>query len=169
MVNFEIKAEYVAVVSDEHDGIKKMKLTDAVALADEAGEDVILLNSKGEVPVVKIGDYGKFLYEKQKKEKDNKKKARLNSQELKEIHISDVIAQHDLEIKAKNTDRMLLDGNKVMLVIRYKGRAIRFINEGPSKLAQLEKLITTEHRIEKTPKIEGNRVYMILTPIKSKY
>lgn len=166
MVNFEIKAEYVVVVSNENDGIVEMKLTDAVALAEKTGEDVILLNAKGDKPVVKIGDYNKFLYEKQKKEKENRKKARMNSQETKEIRISDAIAQHDLEIKAKNADRMLGDGDKVMLVIRYKGRSIRFIEDGPSKLAQLENLISTEHKIEKTPKIEGNRVYMILAPTK---
>jgi len=166
MVNYEIKSEYVNVVDNENNGLTKMKLTDAIALAESTNKDVILLSNKGEIPVVKIGDYNKFIYEKQKKEKENKKKARLNSQETKEIRISDAIAQHDLEIKAKNVDKILHNGDKVMLVIRYRGRSVKFIEEGPSKLAHLEGLITTDHKIERTPKIEGNRVYMVVAPCK---
>ena len=166
MINHEIKSEFVNVVNDDTKGLTKMLLSEAIGIAEEEGLDVICLNSKGDIPVVKIGDYGKYQYEKQKKEKDNRKKARLNSQDMKEISIRDSIAEHDLKVKAHNIDRLLKENNKVKLVIVYKGRSIRLINQGPEKLQQLAGLVTEKYNIDKTPRIEGNKVTMVLSPIK---
>ena len=166
MINREIKADKVNVVNAENKGLTLMSLDDAIALAEQTEEDVILVNDKGDIPIVKIGDYSKLLYEKQKREKENKKKARLNSQETKEIQIGDSIADHDLMIKAKNIDRILLDGDKVQITIKYKGRSVRFIDEGPSKLQSLANMISVGYRVDRTPKIEGNRVSMLVSPVK---
>lgn len=166
MINEEIKSAVVRVINNEGKGLTEMSLKDAIALAEESEEDVICINDKDEIPIVKIADYGKFLYEKQKKEKDNKKKARLKAQDVKEIQIGDSIAEHDLKIKAKNADRILADGDKVKLVIRYKGRSIRLINQGPEKLQALANLITASFKIDKTPQIEGNKVTMVVSPCK---
>lgn len=135
--------------------------------AKESGQTVVVLNNKEEIPVVKlVDDYNKYLYEKQKKEKENKKRARLNSQDIKEIQISPDIAQHDLEVKAKNIDRILNDGDKVRLVIKYKGRSIRLIGTGEEKLNNLCSLITVKYKIDKPSKTEGNKVAMQIAPIK---
>ena len=166
MINNEIKSKMVNVVADDGKGLQLMELSEAIALAEENGEDVICLNNKSDIPVVKIMDYGKFQYEKAKKAKDNKKKAKLNAQDTKEIVISDVIAEHDLKIKAKNADRLINEGNKVKLTIRYKGRAARFINEGPEKLQLLAGFMQSKYKIEKIPKIEGNKVSMVVVPNK---
>ena len=168
MVNNEFKSERVRLINSDGKGLQEMTLREAMEIASKDDLDVICVNSKDEIPVVKIGDYGKFLYEKQKKEKDNKKKAKLNQQDTKEVHISDVIAEHDLAIKAKTVDRLLRGGDKVRLVIRYKGRSLRFINEGPTKLQVLESKVTEGHKIESVPKIEGNRVTMVISPLSSK-
>ena len=166
MINNEIKASVVMVVNSESRELTKMLLQDAIRLAEETGEDVVMVNDREQPPIVKIADYNKLLYEKQKKDKENKKKQRANAQNLKEIQISDSIADHDLKIKAKNADRILNEGNKVSLVIRYKGRSIRFISEGPEKLQKLVDLITVNNKVEKPAKIEGNRVSMVISPVK---
>lgn len=166
MVNNEIKSKVVNLVTEGQKGVTQMLLADAIALAQETDEDVICINEKSDIPVVKIGDYKRFQYEKAKKEKDNRKKARLQAQELKEIVIGDSIAEHDLKIKAKNVDRILKEGDKVKLTIRYKGRSIRLIDQGPEKLQALANLISVDYNIDKTPKIEGNRVTMIISPKK---
>ena len=166
MINREIKADKVNVVNAENKGLTLMSLDDAIALAEQTEEDVILVNDKGDIPIVKIGDYSKLLYEKQKREKENKKKARLNSQETKEIQIGDATAEHDLMVKAKHIDRILTEGDKVQISIKYKGRSVRFIDDGPSKLQNLANMITAAYKVEKTPRIEGNKVSMIVAPVK---
>ena len=166
MINNEINSEYVNLVSDDSKGLQLIKLTEAIHIAEETGDDVICINDKCDIPIVRIGDYNKYRYEKAKRDKDNKKKSRLNSQDIKEIQISDVIAEHDLKIKAKHADRILQNGDKVKLVIRYKGRSIRFIADGPDKLRHLASLISVSYKIDKEPNIEGNNVTMILSQSK---
>ena len=138
MINNEIKSNTVNVVTetDGKNGLKLMKLSEAIKLAEKTGEDVVCLNDKAEIPVVKIMDYKKFQYEKAKKAKDNKKKAKSKMQDIKDIIISDSIAEHDLEIKAKSVDRILKSGDKVRLTIKYKGRSIRLIGQGPEKIGR---------------------------------
>lgn len=166
MINNEIKSDVVNVVQENGKGLIKMKLTDAIKIAEEQGYDVICINTNGDIPVVKIANYGKFQYEKSKKEKENKKKARLNAQQLKEIIISDSIAKHDLEIKAKNADRIINEGDKVKLTIKYRGRTVRLINNGPEMLQNLVEMMHSNYNIDKTPKIEGNKVSMVISPKK---
>lgn len=154
----EIKSSVVNVIMEDGK-INQMVTKEAQKLAEEQGLDLILLNNSGDVPVVKIGDYNKYLYEKNKKAKESKKRQ-------KEIQISDSIAEHDLEIKAKSVDRLLSEGHKVQLSIRYKGRAITFIKGGIEKLEHLESRVTVNHKIDKAAKISGNQVTMMISPTK---
>lgn len=164
MINHEIKSDYVNVVSENC--LTKMTLDEAINLAEETGEDVILINNNSEIPVVKIMDYNKFIYEKKKREKDKQKKNRMTTQETKEIRISDSIAEHDIMVKAKSIDRILHEGDKVKLVIRYKGRLIRQINEGPDKLRYLASKLIEKYKVDKEPFITGNTVIMVVAPCK---
>lgn len=166
MVNYEIKSKVVDLVNSDGKGLQRMKLEDAITLAEKTGDDIICVNQKGDIPVVKIGNYKKFLYEKEKKARESKKKYRQNFQDLKEIQMSDVIAEHDMKIKAKNASRILKEGDKVKLVIKYKGRGIRLIAQGPAKLHTLLRFIDVNYTIDKEAKIEGNRVIMIISPIR---
>ena len=153
----EIKSSVVNVIMEDGK-INQMVTKEAQKLAEEQGLDLILLNNSGDVPVVKIGDY--------KKAKESKKRQKASSQTLKEIQISDSIAEHDLEIKAKSVDRLLSEGHKVQLSIRYKGRAIAFIKGGIEKLEHLESRVTVNHKIDKAAKISGNQVTMMISPTK---
>lgn len=165
MINEEIKAKVINLVSNENH-LVEMSRDEALKLAEESGQDLICLNECKGIPVCKIGDYNKLVYEKQKKAKENQKKARLNSQTTKEIRISENIAENDLKTKAKNIDRILKEGDKVTISIRYKGRTIRHIADGPSKIQKLASLVSEKYITEKTPVISGNQVFMLISPYK---
>lgn len=164
MINNEIKAENVKVVSDTEHTVVEMTLSEAIAKAKSLGVDVVCVSDKSEIPVVKLIDYNKYQYEKNKKDKANKKK---NSQKLKEITMSNVIQEHDLKIKASNIDRLLNQGHKVRIEIQYKGRSVIFIKDGIEKMNSLEAMITSNHKVEKRAKIEGNKVVMLVVPSKT--
>ena len=164
MINREIKAEVVNLITEGEKGLRTMSLDEAINLADEQELDVILISDKQEIPIVKIGDYSKFLYEKKRKERENAKKVRLNSQETKEIIISTSISEHDLKTKANNVDRILKGNDKVKLTIRYKGREARLINQGIEKIESFEQLITVKHTVVKPDTIDGKQVSMVVAP-----
>ena len=164
MINNEIEAEVVDVVANDGSGVHRMSLADAIKLAEETDEDVVAVNLHNDIPVCKIISYSKFLYDKKKKEKENAKKSRLNSQDTKEVIISTSISDHDLKIKANNVDRILKGNDKVTLTIKYKGRETRLINQGIDKLNIFESLVTVKHTIVKPAKIEGKQVSMVVAP-----
>ena len=140
----------------------EMSIAEALKMADENETDLVQMSEKDGVAVCKLMNYSKFIYEQHKKEKANAKA----KQELKEVRISDGIADNDLKTKAKTASRIMDDGDKVKVVITYKGRSVAFIDRGIAKLEEFEKMIEKNHTVDKQPKIEGNRVYMILSPRK---
>ena len=137
-----------------------MNVDDALKIADEADMDLVVVNPNSETPICKIMNYSKYLYEQQKKQKQISK----GKTEIKEVKFGPTIADHDLEIKAKTASRILNEGDKVKVSITYKGRMMMYISSGVEKLINLEKLISEPHKVDKEPKIEGNRVYMVVSP-----
>lgn len=135
---------------------------EALNMANEQGLDLVQLSENGDSAVCKIMSYSKYLYDQKKKEKHNNK----IKQELKEVRLSDGIAENDIKTKVKNVTRILSEGDKVKVTITYKGRLVSFITRGIDKLKDFEALIDIDHTIDRQPKIEGNRVYMILSPKK---
>lgn len=142
-------------------GVQLISVDGAIEIAGEEGLDLVVVN-EGEIPVCKIMDYDKYLYEQHKKMKQASK----NKIELKEIKLGPTIADHDLEVKAKNASRLLSEGNKVKITITYKGRLMRYIDGGIAKLNELTNMIKQNHKVEKPPVIDGNRVYMVIAPSK---
>lgn len=161
MYNTKVKAETVRLVWNDTKEV--MSYSKVRALAEEEELDIICLSDKSEIPVVTLGDWNKFQYEQAKKEKEKQKKARENASDLKIIKIGDATALNDLKTKARNIDKMLLAGDKVKIVITYKGRSIRMIGEGEGKINSLMELITAKYLIDKPCKTEGNSVSITLT------
>ena len=164
MINQEIKAKKVLLITE--DGNEEMETNKAIVLAEEEGLDLICVNTNGPIPVCKIGDYSKVLYDQKKREKEAKKKQKANQVETKEIRIGDSIEVNDLRIKARQIDKFLSDKNKVKLTIRYRGRAIAHINEGAGKLSKLTDLVSVDYEVEVPAKILGNTVSMTIIPRK---
>ena len=139
---------------------------EAIEMAENEGVDLVQVGMNNDIPVCRLMSYKKFLYEQKKREKDNKAKS--VKQDVKEVRIGDATQDNDLRTKAKTASRILSEGDKVRAVIIYKGRMMSFITRGKDKLNEFEALIDTEHTVDKVPTIEGNRVYMMLSPVTKK-
>lgn len=165
-VNNEITEKIVKVVGLKENGLVEMSLEDAIRNANEQGDDVIQVGYSNGVPIVKIEDYNKFIYKEQRKKKELAKKQRANRMELKEIRMLSSIENHDLNIKVKNIDRLLNGNDKVKVSITYKGRSVKLIKNGFKIMETIKDRLQVNHKVETPTKIEGNKVIMILTPVK---
>ena len=139
-----------------------MSSTEANRLADEAGLDLVKISPNAVPPVCRIMNYGKFIFDKNKREKEARKNQKVI--ELKEVQLSMTIEQHDIDIKAKNTVKFLQAGNKVKVVLRMRGRQQAYSQKGieivNSFCTQVEEFSTKE----KDPKVEGRNVVVVLSP-----
>ena len=139
-----------------------MSAAEANRLADEAGLDLVKISPNAVPPVCKIMNYGKFIFDKNKREKEARKNQKVI--ELKEVQLSMTIEQHDIDIKAKNTVKFLQAGNKVKVVLRMRGRQQAYSAKGIEIVnnfcTQVEEFSTKE----KDPKVEGRNVVVVLSP-----
>jgi translation initiation factor IF-3 len=109
-------------------------------------------------------DYGKFLYELQKKDKEARKKQKVIN--IKEIRLSPKIEEHDVGVKAKNAEKFLIDGYKVKVTVRFRGREADYTHFGHEILKDFYERLQEVCLIEKEPKLEGKNMTMVLTPKK---
>lgn len=116
----DIKSSTIRLVDGEETTV--LDIEDALDRAFDAELDLVLISDKGDIPVCKIIDYGKFLYENEKRQKEIKKNSRKAVSEVKEIQLRPVTDTRDIQIKAKKAKGFLNDGDKVRVVIRFKGR-----------------------------------------------
>lgn len=109
-------------------------------------------------------NYGKYKYAQAKKEKESKKKQKVIN--IKEIRMTPNIEDHDLEVKAKHASKFLEDGDRVKVVVRFRGRELGKMDIGRGVLMQFAELTSEYSIIDKYPKVEGRNMTMFLTPKK---
>lgn len=107
-------------------------------------------------------NYGKYKYALAKKEKESKKKQKIIS--IKEIRMTPNIEEHDLAVKAKNANKFLQSGDRVKVVVRFRGRELGHLDVGRQVLMQFAELTAEHSAIDKYPKIEGKNMTMFLNP-----
>ena len=135
---------------------------DALKIAQEQGLDLVEISPTATPPVCKIIDYNKFLYDKKKKEKEIKSKAKTS--EVKEVRFTPNTDDHDFEFKTKHAERFLLDGNKVKAHVQFKGRAIMFKERGELLLLKFADRLKEVGLLEGMPKMEGKRMHVMFAP-----
>jgi len=136
-------------------------------MADSEGLDLIEISPNAAPPVVKMMDYGKFKYQQQKKLAEAKKKQIVI--EVKEIKFRPNIEKHDLETKMKNIERFLEQGDKVKLLMQFRGREMAHKEIGLGKFDEIVKHILEKGAvIESSAKMMGNRVIAMVAPGKKK-
>ena len=163
-INFENDELKVRLVEDNEKPIET-SLGEAKKRAEELNLDLIHITTT-DMPIVKIGDYNKYMYEKNKKLKEMQKPKKDN---IKEIRVNAGIAQHDIEIRAKQIDDFLLHNMRVMITIKYKGRMARYIKEtGNETVNSMLSALKTGYKIEKAIGISNNRVTITIAPKKGK-
>ncbi len=165
MVNEEIRLKEVRVIGLEGEAIGIMSSDEALSLAYDKGYDLVLMSPQAQPPVCKIMDYGKYRFEKEKKEKEAKKKQVI---ELKEIQLSYRIDTHDFETKAKHAQKFLESGNKVRVVMRFKGREMSHMSMGQEVMKRFEDYCSEYGTVDKAPVLDGRLLSMVIAPQKQK-
>ena len=141
-------------------------LEDALALADNYNLDLVEISPNADPPVCKIIDYGKYRYEQQKKEKEQRKKT--HNVALKEIRFRPRTDTHDFQFKTKHARQFLGEGNMVKAWVQFRGRDILYKEHGDSLLKRFIKELEDVARVDQPPRMEGRRMTVILSPMKKK-
>ena len=137
---------------------KVVSFFDAKEIAADMGLDIVELHSNSDIPILKICDYSKMLYELKKSAKKKKQQGK----PLKEIQLSVNIAKHDLETKANMAKRFLEDGSKVKVTLTMKGRELSRREENKKSILEFIVMMEDFAVPESTPKDEGNKTIVIL-------
>jgi translation initiation factor IF-3 len=135
---------------------------EALQMARDRGLDLMEVSPNSNPPVCKICDYGKFKYEKKKKEAQARKKQTVIK--VKEIQLRPQTEEHDLDYKFKNVRTFLEEGDKAKITIMFRGREITYVDQGFQIMKRLQEMVKDIAIVEATPKLEGKKLIMILAP-----
>ena len=139
-----------------------MKRHEALAIATAARLDLVEVSPNAEPPVVRVMDYGKFIFE----EKKTKKKQRI--QKIKEIKLRPVTDEGDYQVKLRNLITFLNEGDKVKITLRFKGREITHQDLGMKVMDRLREDTKDVAIVDQMPRLEGKQMIMMLSPKKAK-
>ena len=140
------------------------KIADALKLAEELEVDLVEISPNAEPPVCKLMDYGKFLYQQKKREKELKAKSTQIT--VKEIRFGPQTDEHDYEFKRKNAEKFLKEGAKLKAFVFFKGRSIIYKEQGQILLLRLAQDLEEYGKVEALPVLEGKRMIMYIAPKK---
>ncbi|ATD56226.1 translation initiation factor IF-3 [Clostridium chauvoei] len=164
-VNENIREREVRVIDADGSQLGVIATTEALKIAEEKELDLVMISPSAKPPVCKVMDLGKFIYEQSKKEKEAKKKQKITN--VKEVRCSLNIEEHDIAIKAKNARKFLLDGDKVKVTVRFRGREAELGHLGKKILDNFASKLEEVCIVEKPAKQEGRNMTMILGPKKA--
>ena len=164
-INSEIRVPNVRLVGKNvEEGI--FSLSEALAIAEEQQLDLVEIFGKGDVPVCKVIDFNKFIYEQKKKQKEIKNKTAKNV--VKEIRFGPNTDEHDFNFKVTHAKKFLGEGSKIKAYVTFKGRAIIYQERGEILLLKFIKELEAFGKVDQLPKMEGKRMIIIINPIKNK-
>ena len=161
-LNEEIRDKEVRLIGADGAQLGIMSSADAQRLAYEKDLDLVKIAPNATPPVCKIMDYGKFRFEQMKKEKEAKKNQRVV--EVKEVRMSPNIDTNDFNVKLKNAQKLLKEGNRVKVTVRFRGREMAHTSIGEVLLKQFGESCAEIATVEKNPKLEGRLMTMFLSP-----
>jgi translation initiation factor IF-3 len=161
-VGRRIRAREVRVIDDAGEQRGIMTTQDAMELAATAGLQLVEVNPKANPPVCKIMDYGKFKYETAKREREAKKNQK--TFEVKEVKFRPKTHEHDFDFKLRHIRRFLGEGDKVRLVVQFRGREITHPETGRAILDRVCKGVVDLATVAQMAQLEGNRLNMVLAP-----
>ncbi len=162
-INEEIRDAEVRVVSADGQQLGVMSAKEAYALAVEKGMDLVKIAANAQPPVCKIMDYGKYKFEIAKREKENRKNQKVVN--IKEIQLSPSIDTNDLNTKCNHAKKFLKNGDKVKVMVRFRGREVSHSEIGEALLIKFADTVKEFGTVEKQPKLEGRNMTMFLAPL----
>ncbi|WP_281245988.1 translation initiation factor IF-3 [Oceanisphaera psychrotolerans] len=163
-MNEEIRLKEVRLVGLEGEPMGVVSITEALEAAAGAGVDLVEISPNAEPPVCRLMDYGKFLYEKSKATKEQKKKQK--QVQVKEIKFRPGTDDGDYQVKLRNLVRFLEEGNKAKVTLRFRGREMAHQELGFDLLNRIKTDLDELAVVEAFPKLEGRQAVMVLAPKK---
>jgi len=160
--NKDIRAKEVRLVAEDGEMLGVMSIFDALKKAEIAGLDLVEISPQAEPPVCKIMDFGRFKYESKKKMQESKKKQKVIV--LKEVKFRPNIGQNDFDVKVRNIQKFLLDGDKVKVSLWFRGREIVHNEMGKQLFQKVIDAVGEGAKLELEPKMEGKQMMMIMVP-----
>lgn len=161
-INEQIRAKEVRVIDAEGAQLGILATRKALDMAYDKGLDLVEISPGSVPPVCRIMDYGKYRFDKEKKEKEAKKKQQIV--ELKEVQLSCRIDTHDFETKLNHAIRFLNQGNKVKVSVKFKGREMAHTEIGLEVIKKFGEACMEVGIIEKQPTLDGRQMLMFLAP-----
>lgn len=161
----EIRDKEVRLIGENGEQLGIVSSRQAIEIAEESGLDLVKISPNAVPPVCKIMNYGKFLFEQNKRAKEAKKNQKVI--EIKEVWLSMTIDVGDLNVKAKQAQKFLSSGNKVKVSIRMRGRQMAHSELGLAVMTKFYELVKDFATMEKNPLTEGRNIWMMLAPTKA--
>ncbi len=161
-INGRIRAKEIRVIGPDGDQLGIMSVPDALEEAKKAELDLVEVSPNAKPPVCRILDYGKFLYEQDKKAKKSKKKQ--HTVQIKGVRFSSKIGEHDYQFKLKHIQKFIEKGNKVKVWVFFRGREITHQEIGKEILDRIAQDVKDIAAVEQSGAMEGRMMTMLLAP-----
>lgn len=159
-----IRVAEVRLIGPNNENVGVVSIQKALEIARDADLDLVEVAPNSEPPVCRVMDFGKFLFEKTKKEREAKKAQ--TKIEVKEIRLRPKTNEHHRGFKTRDARRWLMDGNKVRVTIRFRGREITYPEIALEDLKEIAEELSDIATIEQAPSMEGRTMGMVLAPSK---
>ena len=163
-LNEEIRDKELRLIGNGGDQLGIMSAEEALRIADEQGLDLVKISPQANPPVCKLMDYGKYRFEQSKLEKEARKNQHVV--EIKEIRMSPGIDVGDFNVKLKNAQKFLADGDRVKVSVRFRGREMAHTDIGKKLLDRFAEQCAEVANVDKGAKLEGRNMSMFLSPKK---
>lgn len=157
-----IQVPKVRVIDDEGENLGVMYTREAVEQAQEKGLNLVEVSPNADPPVCKFLDVGKYRYEAQKKANAARKTQK--TQDIKEVKMRPNIDTHDYDVKMKNVNKFIENGDKVKVTLRFRGREMAHQHLGMDLLKRVQEDVEEIAKVEAFPRLEGRQMLMVLAP-----
>ena len=165
-INEEIRDKEVRLISESGEQLGVMSSLEALRIAEEKNLDLVKISPNAVPPVCKLMDYGKFRFEQTKREKEARKNQRVV--EVKEIRMSPSIDVNDFNVKLRNAQKFLSEGNRCKVTVRFRGREMAHTDIGQDLLVKFADECKDVAVLDKAPKLEGRHMSIFLSPKSAK-
>jgi translation initiation factor IF-3 len=161
-INSEIRATQVRVIDADGKQLGIMPVRDALDIATERMLDLVEVAPNANPPVCRLMDYGKYQFEKQKRERENRKAQKVI--EIKEVRLRPKTDEHDIQVVLSKIRKFVKEGAKVRVRIRFRGREIQHPEVAQELLDRVARDVTEVATVEFMPQYDGRSMIMLLAP-----
>jgi translation initiation factor IF-3 len=161
-INEDIRVREVHLIDKDGSNRGNISISEALAIAQESGLDLVEISPNATPPVCKLLDFGKYKFQEQKKQAEARKKQKVV--EVKEIKFRPMIDDHDYDVKMRSMQRFFEEGDKVKVTLRFRGREMAHQELGARLLERVKGDTEKLAKVEMDARFEGRQMIMILAP-----